>query len=209
MENSKTNNFAIKLVDDYGQGNVTTGEFVDKLYGFCFKNPQEKDFLFNKLLAYKDESIKSIVQAVKDIFLKAEQQVKNINRIREISPLQPKVTILLYGGYDHGNHWWLNGRKYYKATFINFFYCGVDKMPVAFVELQEEIDIAEGCGLHHKGRYALLKLHFVANWDETEIVEIHVVESLPDDIEAFYKSHPFGTEIETHASYKVIDNNTI
>jgi hypothetical protein len=67
--------------------------------------------------------------------------------------------------------------------------------------------MTEGVGLQHKGRYALLSLLYVANWTKTETVTVHIVEALPEDVEAFYLSHAFGTEIETHATYTVANDD--
>src|SRR5262249_35390173 len=126
------------------------------------------------------------------------------------SQLQPGTRLSLGGGYQgctaYSPPWWLNGRTNYNATFIAFAECGAGKMPVALVELDNEIDMTEGGGLRHKGLYAVLRLLHVANWDETETVTVHVVETLPEDVEAFYSSHPFGTEIETHATYTIAED---
>lgn len=131
---------------------------------------------------------------------------QHIDHIRTASPLQPGIALYLYGGYDsaYSKSWWLDGREYYKATFIDFVHCGTEMMPAAFVELENEIDMTEGSGLRHKGRYALLKLRYVADWAETETVKVHIVETLPADVEEYYLSHPFGTEIESHATYKIV-----
>ena len=63
--------------------------------------------------------------------------------------------------------------------------------------------MVEGSGLQHHGNHALLKLLYVADWDATETVTVHIVSELPRDVAAFYDSHPFGTEIESHATYRV------
>jgi hypothetical protein len=101
----------------------------------------------------------------------------------------------------------LNDQKDYKATFLAFVERGAGKMPIAFVELDNTIDMTEGSGLRHKGKYALLSLLHVVNWSKSEIVTVHVLERLPEDIHAFYLSHPFGTEIETHATYIIASDD--
>jgi hypothetical protein len=102
----------------------------------------------------------------------------------------------------------LNGRENYLATFIAFAERRAGKMPVAMVKLDHEIEMTEGSGLRHKGRYALLKLLHVADWASSETITVHLVEALPEDVETFYLSHPFGTEIETHATYDVANEVT-
>ncbi len=128
--------------------------------------------------------------------------------ITRTSPLQPGTRLFLSGGYTaaFSPAWWLNGRKNYGATFVGFADRGAGKMPVGLVQLDCEIDLTEGCGLRHKGRFALLTLRHVTNWTETETVTVHVVEVLPEDAAAFYASHPFGTEIETHATYSIAND---
>lgn len=164
--------------------------------------------MLGQLSEHSDESVRGVAEEIREMIHRSEEQIKDIDQIRRTSPLQPGVALFLGGGYDsaYSEPFWLNGREYYKATFIDFVPCGADKMPAAFVELENEIDLTEGSGLRHKGRYALLKLRYVADWAETETVKVHIVEALPADVEAFYSSHLFGTEIESHASYKIANN---
>jgi hypothetical protein len=195
----------LELVDKYENGFFTAGELLDKLCEFCRQHPAERDELLDHLLEHSIERVRNVAQEIREMILLEESRIKDIDHLRVASPLQPGVALFLYGGYDsaYSESWWLNGRQYYLATFIDFVRCGADKMPAAFVELEEEVDMTEGAGLRHRGRYALLKLRYVANWDETETVQVHIVDSLPADVEAYYASHPFGTEIESHATYRL------
>ena len=195
----------LEPVYGYERGLLTSGEMFDKLYGFCWAHPTERDNFLSHLLEHPNKEVQKVAREIREMIRRTEEQNKDIDHIRRISPLQPGVTLWLYGGYDaaYSASWWLNGRAHYQATFIDFVSCGADKMPAAYVELEEEIDMTEGSGLRHRGRYALLKLFFVADWDETQTVQVHIVDALPADVEAFYSSHPFGTEIESHATYRL------
>src|SRR5262249_23661282 len=143
------------------------------------------------------------------ILRQREEQIQDIEQVRRTSPLRPGTRLSLSGGYTaaYSRPWWLGGRENYRATFIAFAERGAGKMPVALVELDAEIDLTEGKGQRHRGRFALLSLSSVANWSVAETVTVHVVESLPDDVEAFYPSHPFGTEVETHATYAIMNDD--
>ena len=158
---------------------------------------------------HSSERVRLIGRDLQRLLRQREEQIKDVERISRTSPLQPGTRLILSGGYTaaYSPPWWLNGRKNYNATFIAFAERDAGKMPVALVELDSEIDMTEGGGLRHKGRYALLRLLHVANWDKAETVTVHVVETLPEDVEAFYSAHPFGTEIETHASYAIVNDD--
>lgn len=88
---------------------------------------------------------------------------------------------------------------------MEFVSRGEGKMPAALVELDEELDLTEDGGQHHKGRFALLKLAYVADWEATETIVVHIVESVPDDVTVFYADGPF--EIEARATYRIAPAN--
>ncbi len=198
----------LEPVYQYESGEITGFEMYFKLDKFCREYPAERDKLLDQLLEHPFERVRDEAQKIREEIRREEERIKDIDQIRITSPLQPGVALFLYSGYDgaYSKPWWLNDRGYYQATFIDFVSRGADKMPAAFVELEEEIDLTEGSGLRHRGRYALLKLLYVADWDETETVEVHIVEVLPADVEAYYATHPFGTEIESHATYRIVNS---
>lgn len=193
-----------RLIRLWQRGEITQCEWFERVWEHLWKRPEHKGAVLDALSKHADENVRGVVPMVQDLLHRCESRIKDIGHIRRTSPLQPGTRLILSGGYNAGisGPWWLNGRKSYKATFIRFAEQGAGRMPVALVELEEEIALTEGGGLRHKGRYALLKLMYVAAWAETETVTVHVVEVLPEDVEAFYSSHPFGTEIESHATYK-------
>ena len=198
-------------VEEYEQGRITCGELLNKIANFCWQHPAERDNALDHLSEHPNESVQGVAHDIREMIRQAEEQIKDIDHIRRTSPLQPDVALFLYGGYDsaYSASWWLNGREYYKATFRDFVHRGANKMPAALVELEEEIDLTEGTDLRHRGRYALLKLRYVADWCETETVQVHIIDALPADGEAFYASHPFGTEIESHATYRIVNNEEV
>jgi hypothetical protein len=205
-ENFKPDPF--EAVEKYEAGEFTSGELLNEISKFCWNHPAEREQVLDDLSRNPFEAVQSVVQEVRDSIRQDEERIKDIDQLRRTSPLQPGVALILFGGYDsaYSESWWLNGRRHYKATFIDFVHRGADKMPAAFVKLEEEIDLTEASGQLHKGSYALLKLRYVADWRDTETVGVHIVDALPADVEAFYSSHPFGTEIESHATYRIANH---
>src|SRR6266540_2909381 len=194
-----------RLIRLWDTRDLTGCELFDKIWEHLWTFPEEKDNVLDALSNHPDESVRGIGPQVRALLHRCEKQIKDIDHIRRTAPLQPGTRLIRGGGYAdaYSEPWRLNGRESYMATFIRFVERDAAKMPVAFVELEDEIDLTEGCGLRHRGRYALLKLLYVADWAETGTVTVHVVDALPEDVEAFYSSHPFGTEIETHATYRI------
>jgi hypothetical protein len=194
-----------ELLSLYEGGAVTSLEVLDAVYEHCYDKPAVAAEIARALHERSSERVRWLGHELQCLVRQREDQIKNVEQIRRTSPLQPGTRLILSGGYWAGNcsPWWLSGRENYKATFIAFAEREAGKMPVAYLELDNEIDLTEGGGLRHKGRYALLRLLQVANWTESETVTVHVVEVLPDNVEAFYLSHPFGTEVETHATYAI------
>jgi hypothetical protein len=182
-------------------------EFDQQVLEYLAEFPEQEIELLDRLAHHSHESVRESVPSIRKTLRKLKEQIKDIEQIRNTSSLRPGARMQLCGGYSQSDPWWLNGRKLYKATFIDFADRGAGKMPVAMVELEDEIDMTEARGLRHKGRYALLKLMFVADWVETETVTVHIVEALPKNLAEFYLAHPFGTEIESHATY-VLSNKS-
>jgi hypothetical protein len=196
-----------RLVQLHDRGEITRLEVEESILDYLWQLPQQKDEVLEALSVHPDDFVRQAVPGIQRIMRRRDEQIKDMDQIRRTSPLQPGTRLKLSGGYDHGQSWWLNGRDCYHASFIAFAERGADKMPVAVVELEEELDMVEACGQRHKGRYALLSLLFIANWDRKGTVTVHIVETVPTDFAAFYLSHPFGTEIETHATYEITSSD--
>src|ERR1044072_693646 len=147
---------ALEYVREYEAGEITRGELSNELSKFCWAYPPERRELIDHLLEHPLESIQNVTREIQEMIRQQEEQVKDIDQIRKTSPLQPGVVLSLNAGYDaaYSAPWWLNGRQNYHATFIDFVGRGIDKMPAAVVELDEEIDLTEGAGLRHRGRFA-------------------------------------------------------
>jgi hypothetical protein len=199
-----------ELLSLHEGGAVSSLEVVGAILKHCHDKPAVAAGIASALHQHPSEDARWIGRELQRVLDEYARQIKDIEQIRRTSPLQPGTRLILSGGYSaaYSRPWWLNGREYYKATFIMFAERGAGKMPVAVVELDTEIDMTEGRGLRHNGRFALLRLLYVSNWTETETVTVHVVEALPDCVETFYGPHPFGTEIETHAKYSIESGNT-
>lgn len=205
QQEDKEIEYIVKLVDNYLDGQMTAGELLDHAARFCAHHPNENEKVLDLLADHPDRSVQEAARQIREWNRQAREQIKDIVQIRRTSPLQPGVALLLYGGYDaaYAEPWWLSGREYYRATFIDFIDRGADKMPAAFVELKEELDMINYAGFRHRGRYALLNLLTIADWDASGTVMIHVVDGLPADPKAFYAGDPFRTALETHAQYRI------
>jgi len=154
-------------------------------------------------------------------YIRTEELSRDFDHLRRTSALQPGRRLRLFGGYEscYRPPWWLNGREYYKATFIGFGGCRIGRRPLAFIELDEEIDVISGAGREYKGRYAVLNSFLgpgidphrepLVAWGTEATVEIHIVHTLPQDAEAFSSYDVLCTEsaIETHATYRVVDED--
>jgi HEAT repeat protein len=183
---------------------ITRTEFFGGLLTYLGKFPEQKSDVLRALSDHPNRDVREVFSDIWNL-LRNESLSKDLDHLRRASPLQPGTRLILFGGYDfyssRGKPRWLNGRDYYKATFISFVQRRRDSVPVACVELDEAFDLAE-----HKGRFALLLDRYSsasAAWSAEGTVTVHIVERLPEDFEAFYASHPFGTEVETHAQYEI------
>lgn len=190
----------------YERGWLTKLELRGAIEEFVYCTAEAGVDVLDCLASHSDETVRETAADLRDRARRKAEQVTRIDLIRLTSPLRPGTRLTLSGGHSPGKIPWLKGRKHYKATFIGFAERRAGEMPVALVQLDDEIELTEFGGLRHKGRYALLKLTFdLADWQNTETVNVHVVETLPEDVAAFYALHPWGTEIESHARYSIDD----
>lgn len=194
------------FIDLDNGGHLTSLEVMDNVWRHCADDVALATVV-QWMANHPEEWVRNIATDIHNATERRNNRVTDITEIENTSPLQPGVSIRLDGGYDSFKPWWLNGNECYLATFIRFVTRGPNEMPIAFVELDAEIQMVEGCGLQHCGKYALLKLMSVADSNLTETVTVHIVDQLPKDAAAFYDSHPFGTEIESHATYRMAAAN--
>lgn len=189
----------------YEAGLATSGEVLDALSRHCGENPAVGDEIVRRLAQHRLEAVRGMGREIERLRRQRDEQVTDVAVIRRTSPLKPGVRLSIGRGYTaaYEPQWWLNGREGYRGTFRGFVPREAGKMPVAVVELDEEIDLSDGRGRRHKGRYALLKLLTVADWTEQEVVTVHVVDAPPEDVAAFYLGDPLATAIETHATYVI------
>ena len=188
-------------------GQISGMEFLNLTWGYLSRRPDRQDAVLRTLAGHGEENVRNWVPLLREQLRRQQEPLPCVEELRRTSPLRPGTTLSLSGGYDaaFSHPAWLCGREDYKATFIDFAERGAGKMPSALVELTAVIDVTEGSGLRHSGRFAVLKLLYAgACWGDTETVTVHVVEAPPPDHESFYASHPFGTEIESHATYRIV-----
>lgn len=188
-------------LNDYDDGKLTHGEAYSYMVGICRANPDKKERLLARLFRHPGFNDSAL-----DIWKwcrRLEDLTTDVYHIRRSSPLQPGVRLTLGSCYSAVSLWWKRPDDC-TATFIDFLDCGADVMPAAFVELKADIDFTEQpSGLRHRGRYALLKLLYVADWEESGDVEIHIVAARPEDAEAFFSEHSVDTAIEPNAEYGI------
>lgn len=195
------------LITLYNDGRITSLELMDNILHNCASDDEALAVLAQRMATHKEESVRHVATDIQDIIERRANRVMAITEIEKTSPLHPGVKLRLDGGYESNNPWWLNGNDSYRATFVRFASRRANEMPVALVELEQEINMVEGSGLQHHGKYALLKLKYVADWGATETVTVHLVECFPHDVVAFYQCHPLGSEIESHATYRIATAN--
>lgn len=199
LQSEKNPDGLIALLHD---GHITRLEVLDNIWKHCSKDDCLK-IVVKRMLAHPDLQVCEIGTDIQDTLQLRNNRVTDFNTIVDQSPLQPGNRIRLTGAYDP-THWWLNGHTHYDATFIRFLKPNSGKMPIAAIEFDHEIRMIEHAGQHHLGRLGLLRLRYVSDWDSSETVGVHIIQSLPDDVDEFYESHEFGSEIESHATYTLL-----
>jgi len=198
----QSDNCPYGLIDLCNDGHITREEVYSEIWQYCPDN-DIRVIVARRMMGHSDQWVRIIGTSILEMLEYIENLVTDIKVIEKTSPLQPGVRLRLDGGYNGSYSWWLDGKKCYLATFIRFVERASGEMPAAFVELDDEIDMTEGSGRRHHGKYALIRLRLYAEWKETETIVVHIVEQLPDDIVEFYKTLPKYSEFETHATYRI------
>jgi hypothetical protein len=134
---------------------ITFGELQSQLMALIWKLPvAERHAALETLSGHANADIRTTASEFK-ILMRNEALSKNLDYVRQNSPLRPGVRLELFGGYDYysteGKPWWLNGHDCYKATFLGFAPRGDDKIPAGLVEFDEVLDLPG-----HNGRYGVL-----------------------------------------------------
>src|SRR6266849_2432740 len=123
MDSHKEPNQLIRL---WERGDLSQCELFARTWEHLWNFPEQKDDVLDTLSRHPDEGVREVVPQVQALLRRCAEQIKDIDHIRRTSPLQPGTRLLLRGGFEAGcsngipNAWWLNGRKFYKATFIRF-----------------------------------------------------------------------------------------
>ena len=190
------------FINLHNDGHITSLEVLDNICKHCVDNDALATVV-QRMETHPEDWVRKIGADIHDMIVRRTNRFTDIAIIANTSPLQPGCRIRLNGSYDL-TQWWLNGNDYYDATFVRFADRKHGEMPVAIIEFDNEIDMTEGSGQIHRGKLGVMKLHFVADWNSSETVWVHIIESTPNDFDEFYDSHPFGTEIESHATYTLL-----
>ena len=189
----------------HNAGHITRLEVLNNICNHCLDD-NTLATVVNRMMTHPQDWVREAGSDIRDAIQRRNNRITDFKTIADTSPLQPGCRMRLQGSYDQ-SEWWLNGNEYYDATFIRFAQRKNDEMPIAIIKFDTEIRMTEASGRNHNGKMGLLKLHFVSDWDSSETVRVHIIESLPNDIDEFYDSHQFGTEIESHANYTVHPGN--
>jgi len=193
------------FINLHNEGRITRLEVMDNICKHCVDNDALATVV-QRMRTHPEDWVRKIGIDIYEMIVRRANRVTDIAQIANTSPLQPGCRIRLNGSYDL-TQWWLNGNDYYDATFVRFAERKHGEMPVAIIEFDNEIDMTESCGQIHRGKFGVMKLHFVADWDSSETVCVHIIASAPNNLDEFYDSHPFGTEIESHATYASLAGN--
>jgi hypothetical protein len=189
------------------EGNIiASNEFRDRMTDYLRKLPfAKRHAALEALSTHADEGVRQAALEFQ-VLQRHEELSKNFDYVRRNSPLQSGARLELFGGYDYysseGKPWWLNGRAFYKATFLGFASYGESTIPAGLVEFDEVIEVPG-----HKGRYGVLLatygLHSFA-WGQTEgVAEVYVTQALPEDLTTIRNHRASASAIETHATYRV------
>lgn len=192
------------LIGLYLKGKMTSEEVFSQIVANT--NGEHLAEVIEILNNNKDVDSHQIAKRLKELHELENKLVFDVVEIEKTSKMYPGCRVRLSGSYDSGD-WWLNGQKYLAATLIRFVSRKSKMMPIAALELDHPISMTESDGLRHNGNIALAKLRFVESWMEEVTVTIHIVDKIPQDIDAFYDSHPFGTEIESHVKLNIISDS--
>jgi len=112
----------------------------------------------------------------------------------------------LFGGYDYyssgGKPLWLKGRDCHNATFLGFASSGENTIPVVLVKLDDFLELSR-----HKSSFAIQRTMYGSDsfaWGQPEgVVEVHVMEALPEDFISIRSRLTSAFATETHASYRI------
>jgi hypothetical protein len=210
-----TQNEAIRrLIDDKEANCFTSMEFWNHMLDQLWKLPAAtRPGVLAELSAHADEDVR---RAALDFqtFARHDALSKDLDYVRQHSPLRPGTRLELFGGYDYhadgGKLAWLNGQECYRATFLGFAARGDGMIPAALVAFDEPVDVPG-----HKGRYGILLgtygLDSIA-WGRTDdVVEVHVTDVPPDgvtgdltgDLRAIRFARDPVSALETHATCRV------
>jgi hypothetical protein len=195
------------LLGAWKNGELTLMEFSAKVAGELRKLPgNARDDVLNELSADADENVKSTAAECRTL-LHHETLSKDLDFIRQNSPLRPGVRLELFGGYDFyssdGKPWWLDGRDCYRATFLHFAPRGEGTIAAGVVEFDEALHVGE-----YKGRFGVLLTSYSVSspaWLTPEdTVVVYVAESLPQDVSSYrFDGRASPDPVETHATYRL------
>lgn len=117
--------------------------------------PEQQEAVLQTLSRSPIQGVRELVPWFRKVFL-CKAQSKDHEFLRRTSSLQTGTRLMIFGDRSaQRNPWWLNGREHYKATFVRFV--GPDgSVPLAYVELDDELDMTSADGCRQQGRYALL-----------------------------------------------------
>lgn len=195
-----------RVIRAWDEDRLTLGELLNEMMAQLGRLPSPEAYAaVEELSAHPDADIREAALECRGLMRHAELS-KDIEYIRKNSPLEPGARLELFGGYDYysseGKPWWLGGKECYRATFIGFASYGEGTIPAALVEFDDIVDVPG-----HKGRFGILRTSYGPRsfaWEEPEdVVEVHVTETLPEDLASIRHRLTADFAAETHATYRL------
>jgi hypothetical protein len=195
------------LIGDWERNVITSLELQDGIMRHLRTLPSaERHAALEALSAHASEDMRRVALEFQ-IFERHDALSRNLDYVRQNSPLRPGRRLELFGGYDYyetgGKPRWLNGRDCYRATFLGFVSCGENAIAAALVELDEVIEVPG-----HTGRYGILLPRHIGldsfAWGLMEdTVAVYVAEAPPEEMSFIRWDRASAAALETHATYRV------
>lgn len=169
-------------------------------------NPSRKAELLDSLELHENLVLRHASWTARERTFTEDELITDIEIARQKTLLKPGTCIKLYGGYTsvyaNTESSWRGQERFWNAKVIDLVVRAPGEPPLLWAELDERKQVGE-----ISGRFVLLKLRYVANWNAKETVSICLLNKLPENLATFYPEHPNfpKEEIETHGAYRLDD----
>jgi hypothetical protein len=202
-----------QLLREYEQEKLTVNEVIDRLWGYACEDPSAGKAQLLGLLNHPDKILRGeAARLLRDVEA-WENRTTDLTEIQTTSPLKPGAKVELSGGYwPEDAPWRQLGKNCIDGVSQGFRSAGAKRMPVAVIKLPSRITVTLPRQSPQHGIFCILKLPYATStWDSREgneaepsnaIVEVYLVENVPDDMEVFFLQKPCA--IELRATYRIV-----